>query len=104
VPEDVSVAGFDDSPEAEFLISSLTTMQVNFDAVASTALDMLVEMIEGGSLPSAHTDVPSLMMIRSSTCPHGASDPVTLRAAGTRRTRDAAPQLHYAIVHAADTT
>ena len=104
VPEDVSVAGFDDSPEAEFLIPALTTMRVNFDAVAGIALDMLVTMIEGGPLPSAHTDVASLMMIRSSTCPHGASDPVTFPTAGTRPTRVVGHQLHYAIVNAADTT
>jgi DNA-binding LacI/PurR family transcriptional regulator len=104
VPEDVSVAGFDDSPEAEFLIPSLTTMRVNFDAVATTALDMLVKMIESGPLPSAHTEVASLMMVRSSTCRRGASGPVTIQTTGTRRTRVAKPQLHYAIVHAADTT
>ena len=67
VPNEVSVAGFDDIPEAEFLVPPLTTVRQDLQLVASTALTMLVEMMDGRQPPTRHKKVASLMMIRAST-------------------------------------
>ena len=70
VPGEVSVAGFDDSPEAEFLLPPLTTMRQDFELVANTALSMLVDIIDGRPLSKRHVAVPGSLMIRNSTA-HG---------------------------------
>ncbi|WP_172892542.1 LacI family DNA-binding transcriptional regulator [Micromonospora coxensis] len=47
VPDDVSVVGFDDVPEAGYFTPPLTTVRPNFDAVARASLDLLWEQIDG---------------------------------------------------------
>ena len=47
VPEDVSVVGFDDVPEAEFQMVPLTTVAVDADDRGRRILSELVRMIEG---------------------------------------------------------
>jgi DNA-binding LacI/PurR family transcriptional regulator len=49
VPDDRSVVGFDDIPEAEFLVPGLTTVRQDFDAVGRKGLERLVTLIEGGA-------------------------------------------------------
>jgi LacI family transcriptional regulator len=45
VPDDVSVVGFDDIPEAEFFLPGLTTVRQNFDEVGRRGLDLLVRIL-----------------------------------------------------------
>lgn len=47
VPEEVSVVGFDDVPEAAYYIPPLTTVRPDFDGVARASLELLLEQIEG---------------------------------------------------------
>jgi DNA-binding LacI/PurR family transcriptional regulator len=47
VPQDVSVVGFDDVPEAGYFIPPLTTVRPDFRAVATHALDLLLAQING---------------------------------------------------------
>ena len=47
VPEDVSVVGFDDTPESEFAVPALTTVRQDFDQVGEVLLDLLLRAIEG---------------------------------------------------------
>jgi DNA-binding LacI/PurR family transcriptional regulator len=47
VPDDVSVVGFDDSPEAAYLIPPLTTVRQNFAEVGRRALAVLTAAILG---------------------------------------------------------
>ncbi|HEX9998885.1 MAG TPA: LacI family DNA-binding transcriptional regulator [Actinoplanes sp.] len=49
VPEDVSIVGFDDVPEAAFFTPPLTTVRPDFDAVAAAGLDLLLAQIESGT-------------------------------------------------------
>ncbi|AYY15128.1 LacI family DNA-binding transcriptional regulator [Actinobacteria bacterium YIM 96077] len=49
VPEDISVVGFDDIPEAEFFSPPLTTVRQDFAEVGRRSLDMLLAQIEGGA-------------------------------------------------------
>jgi DNA-binding LacI/PurR family transcriptional regulator len=62
VPEEVSVVGFDDVPEAAYLIPPLTTVRPDFAAVARRSLSVLLDEIESGR-PSTerHTIAPTLI-------------------------------------------
>lgn len=47
VPDDVLVVGFDDVPLASFTTPSLTTIRPDHDGMATAAIDMLIQRIEG---------------------------------------------------------
>ncbi|CAL9510629.1 LacI family DNA-binding transcriptional regulator [Saccharothrix sp. NPDC042600] len=69
VPEDVSVIGFDDVPEAEFFIPPLTTVRQDFAAVAREALDLLLAQVaDGGAADTRRTIAPALIS-RGSVAP-----------------------------------
>ena len=68
VPEDVSVVGFDDIPEAAYLNPSLTTVRQDFHAVGQRAIDLVTATLEGVT-----TSVPLLppeLIVRDSTTTH----------------------------------
>ena len=48
VPEDVSVVGFDDIPEAAYMSPPLTTVRQDFDEVGRRCLAALLEMLGVG--------------------------------------------------------
>jgi LacI family transcriptional regulator len=52
VPEDVSLVGFDDIPEAEFLSPPLTTVRQDFDEVGVRCVAALLRLVEAGPGPS----------------------------------------------------
>ena len=68
VPEDLSVVGFDDLPDAGHFLPPLTTVRQDFDALGRLALAMLVAALEGSEPPVEHTVTPTLV-VRSSTAP-----------------------------------
>ena len=68
VPEDFSVVGFDDVPEAAYTIPPLTTMRQDFDALGQRAVDTLLARIAGTKPPSSKPIVPELI-VRLSTAP-----------------------------------
>ncbi|MEV6694709.1 LacI family DNA-binding transcriptional regulator [Micromonospora sp. NPDC051196] len=70
VPDDISVVGFDDVPEAAYFIPPLTTVRPDFGAVARASLEMLLAQIEsdsGGAL--RETIAPSLVSRQSVSTP-----------------------------------
>ncbi|WP_431075658.1 LacI family DNA-binding transcriptional regulator [Microbacterium phyllosphaerae] len=67
VPEDVSVIGFDDVPDAANYRPPLTTIRQDFTALAHRAVDRLVAEIEGTPGADASAVVPTLLVERSST-------------------------------------
>jgi DNA-binding LacI/PurR family transcriptional regulator len=69
VPEDVSVVGFDDIPEAEFFLPPLTTVRQDFDEVGRLGLDLLVRMLvdSAGEHRERPTIAPELVVRASST-------------------------------------
>ncbi|CAH0258561.1 Lactose operon repressor [Microbacterium sp. Bi98] len=68
VPEDVSVIGFDDVPDAANYRPPLTTIRQDFAALAHRAVDLLVADIEGAADGAASAVVvPTLLVERSST-------------------------------------
>ena len=68
VPEDVSVIGFDDLPEAQYLIPPLTTVRQDFAAVGRRAIEVLTTAIGGLPAPEAGLIEPELV-VRESTAP-----------------------------------
>jgi DNA-binding LacI/PurR family transcriptional regulator len=73
IPEEVSVVGFDDIPEAPYLTPSLTTVRQDFGEVGSRSLAVLVRAIEArGSdpRPIAGSIVAPELVIRASTMAH----------------------------------
>lgn len=72
VPEDVSVVGFDDVPEAEFFRPPLTTVRQHFPEAGRRAVRLLLDIIRPEEAPDAGPDagpdlVPTELMVRDST-------------------------------------
>ena len=69
VPEDVSVVGFDDIPEAEYFSPPLTTIRQDFDEVGRRCVAALLELLDAG--PPAERGHPSpvapTLVVRSSS-------------------------------------
>lgn len=69
VPYDVSVVGFDDIPEAEYFLPSLTTIRQDFNELGSRGLRLLLHTVETGERPESGSLVPAELIVRSSTAP-----------------------------------
>jgi DNA-binding LacI/PurR family transcriptional regulator len=70
VPQDISVVGFDDVPEAAYFSPPLTTVRQDFDALGARALHLLMSQITaGGEAPPPPPVVPRLVVRSSSTAP-----------------------------------
>ena len=65
IPDDVSIIGFDDIPMSKYLTPGLTTMSCNFDQIASTAVNSLIDLIEGKEVVN-HIEIPAEYMERGS--------------------------------------
>jgi LacI family transcriptional regulator len=69
VPRDVSVVGFDDIPEAEYLSPPLTTVRQDFDEVGRRCLAALLDLLDADEppVPDNQPRVPPSLVIRAST-------------------------------------
>jgi DNA-binding LacI/PurR family transcriptional regulator len=68
VPDDVSVVGFDDQPEAAYLVPPLTTVRQDFETVGIRAVEAITAAIAGSPVRQP-TLVPPELVIRRSTGP-----------------------------------
>ena len=71
VPEDLSVVGFDDVPMSQWVLPPLTTVGQPIRELAELATAALMRSA-GGGLPgpsSARTELPTTLVVRSSTAP-----------------------------------
>jgi DNA-binding LacI/PurR family transcriptional regulator len=68
-PEDVSLVGFDDYPEAEFFSPGLTTIRQDFDEIGQRSVELLVQLIEDGAPRTQHVVLPPELIVRASTAP-----------------------------------
>jgi DNA-binding LacI/PurR family transcriptional regulator len=73
IPDEVSIVGFDDIPEAPYFTPSLTTVHQDFGEIGSRSLSVLVRAIEawgaGQSPPEGSLVAPELV-VRGSTMTH----------------------------------
>lgn len=68
VPEDVSVVGFDDVPEARYYRPALTTVRLDFEEVGRLAVDRILHLMRGGHADALPRVLPELV-VRQSTAP-----------------------------------
>jgi DNA-binding LacI/PurR family transcriptional regulator len=66
VPEDVSIVGFDDIPESEYLMPPLTTIRQNFVALGRGALGLLIGAMRDDEREGVVV-VPPKLVVRAST-------------------------------------
>jgi LacI family transcriptional regulator len=66
VPEDLSVAGFDDIPGASYITPALTTVEQPMRKMGYIATDMLVNLIRGEEPTSQVHEVATRLVIRES--------------------------------------
>ncbi len=67
VPEQLSVVGFDDIPEAAYFSPPLTTVRQDFDEMGSRSVRLLLQMIETGEVPPTGAAVQPQLILREST-------------------------------------
>ncbi len=65
VPEDVSVTGVDDTPEAAYFSPPLTTLRLDFTAQGRDAVQQLLALIDGEAPPPLPSRLPELIVRRS---------------------------------------
>jgi DNA-binding LacI/PurR family transcriptional regulator len=78
VPGDMSVAGFDDVPDAAYYVPALTTVRQEFPALAAKCLDQLERMLQGES--GHNVRMRPRLVIRSSTAPANTTSAPRARA------------------------
>ncbi|MHC2999619.1 LacI family DNA-binding transcriptional regulator [Microbacterium sp. HJ5] len=66
VPDDLSVVGFDDLPDARHFLPPLTTVRQDFAALGSLALQLIIAAIEGDDTPE-HDIIEPRLIVRGST-------------------------------------
>ncbi|MDQ4114377.1 MAG: LacI family DNA-binding transcriptional regulator [Actinomycetota bacterium] len=69
VPQDVSVVGFDDVPDAAYLWPPLTTVRQDFASLGELAVEVAITAIADGTVEVPPLLAPELV-VRSSAAPH----------------------------------
>jgi LacI family transcriptional regulator len=72
VPQDISVAGFDDSVIAHFVWPRLTTVRQPVREMARAAIEYLLARAGGAEMPAERTVLPIELVVRESTGPASA--------------------------------
>lgn len=70
VPEQIAIAGFDDIAEGRYTTPSLTTVSPDLDLLSRSALEVLLDRIEGTAReagPAREVSVPWRLVVREST-------------------------------------
>ena len=65
-PDDLSVVGFDNIPEAALISAGLTTVDQFIDKMGYVASEMLISLIQGNSLDSNLYKMPTQLVVRGS--------------------------------------
>ncbi|MCA9839025.1 MAG: LacI family DNA-binding transcriptional regulator [Trueperaceae bacterium] len=66
VPEDISIVGFDDIPEAAFFYPPLTTVQQNFTDLGKQSVSFLLDLLANNQ-PEDQTPINPKLIVREST-------------------------------------
>lgn len=67
VPEELSVTGFDDTPQAAWTTPPLTTVYQNLEGMGAMAVQTILVMAEGRSPTSTHVELATSLTVRTST-------------------------------------
>ena len=66
MPDDVSIVGFDDTPESAYFTPALTTIRQDFSEVGRRCVTLLRGLMDGNE-SNGHVVVPADLIIREST-------------------------------------
>lgn len=69
VPEQLSVVGYDDIPDASRLTPALTTVRQPLHRVGRAAARALMALIDGGAVQERHVHLRTKLVLRGSTAP-----------------------------------
>ena len=69
VPEDVSVVGFDDLPEARWSSPPLTTVHQPLTEMGALAARTVLRMVDGEAIESPRLELATRLVVRDSTGP-----------------------------------
>lgn len=69
IPEDVSIVGFDDLPEGEWVRPRLTTVEQPIADMGSAALRMLLRLRSGAAAGTLREELSTRLLLRESTGP-----------------------------------
>jgi LacI family transcriptional regulator len=69
IPQDISVLGFDDIPQAAGVAPALTTVRQPLHEMGRQAVQMLLSYIENPDRPFEYRELPTSLAIRSSCAP-----------------------------------
>lgn len=72
VPHDLSVMGFDDTPQAAWTTPPLTTVHQHLDGMGAMAVRTILVMADGHAPSSRHVELATSLMVRDSTAPASA--------------------------------
>jgi LacI family transcriptional regulator len=67
VPEDVSVIGFDNVPEAALASPQLTTVEQPIHEMGRRAINLLIKLIQDEPVETSHITLPTRLVVRQST-------------------------------------
>lgn len=71
VPQDISLAGFDDLPMSQLLVPSLTTGRSDGVEIGRQCVRLIIDRLNNPDLPPQQVLVPTRLIIRESTAPPG---------------------------------
>jgi LacI family transcriptional regulator len=66
IPQDISIIGFDDIPQADHVHPRLTTVRQPLEEMGRAATRMLIQRIAHPDLPPARIELPTRLIIRAS--------------------------------------
>lgn len=69
VPDDLSVVGFDDVPEAARAQPGLTTVRQPMKRLGAEAVRIVLALMAGETLPETHVQLPTRLVVRATTAP-----------------------------------
>jgi LacI family transcriptional regulator len=69
VPEDISIAGFDDINLAQFMVPALTTVKVMANEIGQRAVALIFDRLKDPNCPTQQITMPAQLAIRASTGP-----------------------------------
>jgi LacI family transcriptional regulator len=67
VPEDISIVGFDDTNEAQFVTPALTTVRQPLAEMGRMAVSLLIRLLEDQTPEVVHVELATKLVVRSST-------------------------------------
>lgn len=71
VPDDISVAGFDNTTLADQITPALTSIDVGGAEIGRHAIRLLIERIKNPTMPLKIVELPPRLVVRDSTAPPG---------------------------------